>query len=213
MTQGHLGWPPPARAVAPEHHRVRAGTRLRRLYRPDQYETRETTFRFVGPLRRFDHHRAPNGASGLDPDRGVWYGGVSLSVCVVEIFGDSGIVELDPWRLATPTTSRDLLMLDLRGRASMRAGATAELAKTPDADQSQAWSRYFYENPDIYGFIDGLVYGSAHNDEQCFVLYERAVSALNCSDCSRPLRDGTLADALLRIGDYYGFEFDTAGWP
>lgn len=45
---------------------------------------------------------------------------------------------------------------------------------------SQAWSRYFYENPALFGAIDGVVYGNAHNDEEAVVLFERASDALIC---------------------------------
>lgn len=111
--------------------------------------------------------------------------------------------------------SRETTLLDLRGPASMRAGATAELAKSPDVDLTQAWSRYLYENDGIYGQLDGLLYGSAHNDEDCILLYERAINAIRCpSDCSIALNDPTISDELLEIADYYGLEVESSGpWP
>jgi RES domain len=216
-TQGHLTAPPPARPPNPDPVTVTRGTSLLRLYRPDRHSTTELSFRFFGPLRRFDHHRGVGAGKdpGNDLERGVWYGGLSLSVCIVEIFGDSGLVALDPWRLATPVLARDVVLLDIRGASSMHAGATAELAKTADARLSQSWSRYFYDNVDIYGALDGLIYGSAHNDEDCVVLNERAANSLVCpSSCSVPLRDSTLTDELLRICDDYGFDVESPlGWP
>lgn len=91
----------------------------------------------------------------------------------------------------------------------MRAGATTELAKTPTPGLSQAWSRYFYEHRDIYGLLDGLIYNSAHNDEECIALYERARTGLGCSPpCSVPLADMRLRDDVLLIADFYGFDLD-----
>ena len=131
-----------------------------------------------------------------------------MSVCIVEIFGDIGLVSLRPWRLAFPTLRRDLRLLDLREGSSIRAGVTVELAKTT-YDRSQPWSRYFYEHDGVYGLLDGLLYGSAHNDEDSIALYERAADALICdSTWSVPLDDPSLRDALLRICDYYGYEID-----
>ena len=64
----------------------------------------------------------------------------------------------------------------------MRAGSVAALAKVADRHLSQAWSRYFYEQTDLYGQIDGISFLNAHNDEEAFALYERAQSALICTD-------------------------------
>jgi len=41
------------------------------------------------------------------------------------------------------------------------------------------WSRWWWEHPDDFGLIDGLVYPSAHNSEAEVVLYERARAALS----------------------------------
>jgi hypothetical protein len=43
-------------------------------------------------------------------------------------------------------------------------------------------SRYFYEQQEIYGRIDGIGYYNAHNDEDAIALYERAQDALFCRD-------------------------------
>lgn len=188
---------------------VAEGTRLLRLYRPDLHSQTEVSLRSYGPLRRFDHQRSdPDGNPGDDPGRGIWYGGYTLSVCIVEVFGDTGVVALRSWRLAFPTLGRDIRLLSLRGGSAIRAGVTAELAKAPYG-LSQAWSRYFYEHDEIYGPIDGAIYGSAHNDEDSIALYERAADALVCTPpCSTTLDDPALRDDLLRICDYYGYEID-----
>jgi len=67
----------------------------------------------------------------------------------------------------------------------MQAGSMAALAKTSDRNLSQAWSRYFHENPQIYSAIDGIRYCNAHNDEDAVALYERAETALSCNQVMR----------------------------
>jgi hypothetical protein len=97
----------------------------------------------------------------------------------------------------------------------MRAGVTAELAKADDYGFSQSWSRYFYDNPIDYEEVDGLIYGSAHNDEDAIALYERAEDALVCErPCSLALSDSRLVDEILVIAEYLGLEVRAAGrWP
>ena len=63
----------------------------------------------------------------------------------------------------------------------MLAGSVAALAKTADRRLSQAWARYFYEHPGIYGPVDGLMYFNAHNDEEALALFERAADTLTCA--------------------------------
>lgn len=59
--------PPPARATDPVLHLLPQAASLQRIYRPDQYGTTACGFRTGGPF--------------------------SLSGCVVEVFGDTGVVE------------------------------------------------------------------------------------------------------------------------
>jgi hypothetical protein len=79
----------------------------------------------------------------------------------------------------------------------MRAGSAATLAKISDRLVSQVWSRYFYEQREIYREIDGIRYYNAHNDEDAIALYEKAQDALTCSDrqCLR-LDDPSLRPAI-----------------
>jgi hypothetical protein len=145
------------------------------------------TFRFNGPRKRFDHHRGrgPERLPSDDPERGVYYAAWSgdldeaFSSCLVEVFGDTGIVETGNLIVATPTVTRALRLLELRGRGAMRAGAVAAISKCEHA-LSQPWSRHFYETPSVFGRIDGLLYANAHNDEPAVLLYERARDALVC---------------------------------
>lgn len=62
----------------------------------------------------------------------------------------------------------------------MKAGSVAALAKTADRALSQQWSRYFYEQENLYSTLDGLLYFNAHNDEEAIALYERTRDGLAC---------------------------------
>jgi hypothetical protein len=165
--------PPPdaRRRIRPVHHLLPAGTDLFRIYDPQApHEAR--TFRWYGPYARFDHHRG----SGRRERRGIWYTGLTLSCAVVEAF-DVGVVEPGTKRLARVRSARDLLLLDLRGPAAMRAGTVAAISAA-DHSLSQRWSRYFWESQEIYGELDGLLYFSAHNGQPAVALYERSRDAL-----------------------------------
>ena len=167
----------------PLHHLVPAGTRLFRIFNPNLYAATALGFRSHGPHSRFDHHRGlgpPRYDPASDPDRAVYYAAPSLSGCVVEVFGDLGSIVFGDYQVAKPEIARDLDLLDLRREGAMRVGSVASLAKTADRSVSQAWARYFYENPQTFGAIDGILYFNAHNDEEALVLFERAASALMC---------------------------------
>lgn len=167
-----------------------------RIYDPDSHGATATSFRRFGPLHRFDHHpgRGPERDPYPDLSRGVYYAAHDLSSCLVEIFGDDGIIEPASLMVALPVLRRDLRLLDLRGRGAMRAGTNAAVTKDRERTLTQAWSRYFYEETDLFGEVDGIIYPNAHNDEDAVLLYERAENALHCPD-ERTMR---LDDELLR---------------
>lgn len=173
--------PPPVRPPQPQFFTLNAGTRIYRLFDPTgPHPSTALFFRSFGPLLRFDHHRRdPRGAPFDNPDRRIYYAAPTLSSCIVEVFGDTGIVECGDWNLAHPTLTRDLRLLDLRGSGAMRAGSVAAVAKVPDHSLAQQWSQHFYDQA-VYEQSDGLIYYNAHNDEESFAFYERAVSALHC---------------------------------
>ncbi|MCX5948206.1 MAG: RES family NAD+ phosphorylase [Cyanobacteria bacterium] len=173
--------PPPQRGTDPLLHNLPASAQLLRIYRPHPYGSRACGFRFTGPFSRFDHHEPGQ-------KRGIHYSALTLSACIVEVFGDTGLVEPDGVRLALIRTNRDLALLDLCGSGAMRAGSVTALAATADRDLSQQWSRFFYATSPV----DGLLYSNAHNGETAVVLYERAEAALCC------VRDLELAEPQLR---------------
>jgi len=188
--------PPPARRPRPRLHELVRGARLVRVFDPTRHGATATGFRHHGPRHRFDHHRGRGRwrSPADDPARAVYYAAFSLSGCVVEVFGDAGVVHLGEQLVAGPHPTRPLQLLDLRGSGAMRAGSVAALAKTADRRLSQAWARHFYDAVGDYGRIDGLLYANAHNDEPAVVLFERAADALACPD-ERIMR---LDDPLLR---------------
>lgn len=216
--------PPPGFSKAkPKFHILKKGTELLRIFRPE-YNTTALTFRFWGPLHRFDHHLGECLCVGAqddyescgmwdesscteetaipqkqliypacykpldrkpcdDPLRGMYYVAPVnlLSSCVVEVFGDAGCIEITDHQIALITTTNPLKLLDVRGSGAMRAGANdATLAKTEKRGLSQAWSRYFYEQKEIYPKIEGIIYRNAHNDEEAIAIYERAKHLLAC---------------------------------
>jgi len=179
------------------HHRLPSGTRLFRIFNPNDHGASATGFRYHGPHSRFDHHRGhgpPEHLSASDPERGVYYAAFSLAGCIVEVFGDLGSIVFGDYHVAKPEAIRDLTLLDLRREGAMRAGSVAALAKIADRSLSQAWSRHFYDHPEIFGTIDGIVYFNAHNDDEAIVLFERAAGALVCP----PERVLRLDDSNLR---------------
>jgi hypothetical protein len=64
---------------------------------------------------------------------------------------------------------------------------------------TQAWSCYFYEHPEIYGTVDGLLYLAAHNGGTAVALYERASDAIPWSAARTvPLNDARVAARVQR---------------
>ena len=76
----------------------------------------------------------------------------------------------------------NITLLDLRGAGAMKAGSVAALSTTDKRQLSQEWSRYFYEQENIYSTVDGLIYCNAHNNEEAIALYERSMNGLVCPD-------------------------------
>ena len=158
--------PAPAwRFIAPNYFTVPAGSTYIRMFNPADHGQQALTFRHNGPLRRFDHQKLVAGKAANCSDRGILYAGDTLSGCIVEIFGDTRIVEVGTWVVAQIKTSRELLLLDLRGDGAMKAGTVAAVCKDSNHAFSQQWSKFFYENHYQYKMLDGLIFWNAHNDD------------------------------------------------
>ena len=153
----------------------------------------------MGPIARFDHHR-PAEPPAEDPERRILYGGFTLSCCLVEVFGDIGLIEFDRRFLVELTVIRPLGLLDLRDSGAMRAGFTSAAAKILDRNATQAISRHVHEHMDLYTAVDGLLWPNAHNDEDAWALYERAedaIRAVRTVALSDPLLAAAIADAAV----------------
>lgn len=203
--------PPPKRPLTPKVETIPASASIIRIFDPTDHGATSTGFRFFGPLRRFDHHRAFVQSGAQDPERGIYYAALTFDGALVEVFGDNGpkLVEPGDRQVCSPTLSRPLCLLDLRGQGAdngaWRAGSVDALAKNADYQPSQAWSRYFYDHPELYSMVDGLVYGNAHNGDNALALYERAAHTLICSAqgtirLDDPALHTDLLAACLRLG-------------
>ena len=174
--------PEPTFPISPKHKVLKAGTKLRRIYNPNKYNTKAVSFRFNGARARFDHHRFSCKNPQNDPDRGINYWGFTLSCCLVEVFGDTRVIDVDEYKVALLTLNQSLKLLDLRGAAAMNAGTLSSVSQTADRNLSQLWGKYFYEETEIYGLIDGLIFNNAHNNEDSIALYERAKPQLDSAN-------------------------------
>jgi hypothetical protein len=166
--------PPPSRAIDPAFVVLEPDTALLRIYNPNRaWKPGPVSFNHYGPFNRFDHHQS----GPPDPDRGVLYAARTLSCCLVEVFGDAGVVDEPACCLVRMILTRQVRILDLCGSGAMQAGTLTAIGAVPDRALTQAWARYFYETPD-YKRCDGLRFHGAHNNEECFVFFERAEDAM-----------------------------------
>lgn len=166
--------PPPNREIAPQYYIIPAGTILKRIFDPTSYGATASGFRDNGPRSRFDHHNRVDGKLADDPDRGIIYAGYTLSCCLVEIFGDEDLITIGQHELATIKLNRSIRVLDLRGEGCWNAGLNTTIANNDRRGLTQEWSKYFYETPEKYGNIEGIIFSSAKNGEDALVFYERA---------------------------------------
>jgi hypothetical protein len=226
--------PPPTVTPRPQYETVEPRTALVRIFNPaSRYKTQANSYRFFGPLLRFDHQQplTKEEATSLkgkeDPERGITYWGYTLSCPLVELFGDTKIVEFKDYEVAIAISEQPLLLLDIRDKAAMAAGSVAALGAVADRLVSQAWSRfllnslnggnprngfsrYFYEQTDIYQEVDGILYSNAHNGEKAIALYERSEPIIsNALIKTRPLKDRSirhLIDAAVAENNMNCFE-------
>lgn len=84
--------PPPERPPSPIFHILPFGIAIVRIFDPTRHGTTALTFRHFGPIARFDHQRFSRPQD--DPERGVYYCAPTFSSCLVEVFSDTGIIEI-----------------------------------------------------------------------------------------------------------------------
>ena len=214
--------PGEGREPSPTIWTLPAGRSVYRLFRPSSFAPTATTWRFNGPRARFDHQRgnsqgttelaqedeAPIFAPADDNERGILYAAFTLSCCLVEVFDALDYVDPRGWQFSRLTLTRDLMLLDLRGKAAMRLGTVAAISKGSHP-MAQAWSRYFYEKFETVNEIkvDGLLYNAAHNDERAIALYERAQDALELTR-EVPLDAKAMRVRLLRVAQSHNMALD-----
>ena len=209
--------PPPTVTPRPLYEIVKPQTPLVRIFNPaSRYKTQANTYRFFGPLLRFDHQLPLSKAEAVklkgkeDPNRGIAYWGYTLSCCLVELFGDPKIVEFKEYEVALAIIKQPLLLLDLRDKGAMAAGSIVALSSVAERFVSQAWSRYFYEQTDVYQKVDGILYSNAHNGEAAITLYERSEPIIsNAKIQTRLLKDKSirhLIDAAVNENNMNCFE-------
>jgi len=201
--------PPPSHppdGLVPLIAHLPAATTLQRIYQPSWFTQPWShpygadTFRYYGPLDRFDHHDA-RAAPAPDALHGVYYAAFKLWDCAVEVFAPTGQIMLCTHWFTEVSARRDLHLLDLRGNGALRIGSFAALAKSGPRRLTQTWSRYFYRWTRVFARegqpVDGIMFSSAHNDADNIILYERASDVLTVLK-DLPLHDPTLRAILER---------------
>ena len=193
-----IRYPPPTRNISPQWFELKSGTTIQRIFDPTSYGATPTGFRYYGPLSRFDHHNSQK--PKIDKERGIIYAGLNLSCCLIEVFGDDETIKIQKQQIAFINLKQSLKLLDLRDSGAWDAGSVAAMAVDGRRKLTQAWSRYFYENPDLYGNIEGLIFNNAHDGQAAIALYERAASKLSSADVSvLDLNEPTIRETVLAI--------------
>lgn len=204
-----IRYPPPTRNINPLWFELKSGTTIQRIFDPTSYGARaiceavsfRTEFRYHGPLSRFDHQRSTTKPE-VDKERGIIYAGFSLSCCLIEVFGDDETIKIQQQQIAYITLKQSLKLLDLKDSGAWGAGSVAAMAVDGRRKLTQAWSRYFYENPDLYGNIDGLIFKNAHDGQAAIALYERASAKLLSADVSiLNLSEPIIRETILAIAN------------
>ena len=231
-----IRYPPPTRNISPQWFELKPGTTIQRIFDPTSYgaqrihadrrltttgdapASRATGFRYYGPLSRFDHHRS-TAKPKTDEERGIIYAGLNLSCCLIEVFGDDEAIKIKQQQIAIINLKQSLKLLDLRESGAWDSGSIAAMAADGRRRLTQAWSRYFYENPDIYGNIEGLILNNAARSEAspvckaddgaiaphgqaAIALYERASPQLLSADVSvLDLSEPTIRETVLAIAN------------
>jgi hypothetical protein len=196
-----IRYPPPTRNISPQWLELEPRTTIQRIFDPTSYGATATGFRYYGPLSRFDHH-CSTAKPRTDENRGIIYAGLNLSCCLIEVFGDDETIKIQQQQIAFITLNQSLKLLDLRESGAWNAGSVMAMTSDGRRKLTQAWSRYFYENSDLYGKIEGLVFNNAHDGQAAIALYERAASKLLSAGVSvLNLNEPTIRETVLAIAN------------
>jgi RES domain len=195
-------FPPPNFPLRhPQYHTLESGSYIMRIFK--QGRSGPLIFRHFGPIARFDHHRIQLGDSPTsDSERGIYYAALTFSSCLMETFSPMRSIEIqEDLFICRVQLNKDLTLLDLRLNGDLAAGSTEKITNTSNLKLSQAWSRYFYENTNIYGNIDGIFYPSEHDQSGIIALYERASELVFYEDQIWSLNDPLLRQEILQFAN------------
>jgi len=191
------------RATGPSLITLGSDHPLHRIYnRGGSHPTRWNSFRYYGPLARFDHHLVDDHGDPFLQERGIFYTATDLPTAVAEFFQRNrrrvNRTRNQPW-LVSFTLANDVSLLNLTDTFCLRAGASMKLVSGPWI-HAQNWSRGFYE---AYPEIGGLYYLSSLTNRPAIALYERASIPLNpgSTRLHRALADPLMHKALTVIVD------------
>ena len=117
-----------------------------------------------------------NGPIGIDPDgRAVWYAATSLLGAVAESFGNLGFVDRGAGRrVVVARVASPLVLIDLVGVAARAFGLDQRIGTTTAYEQTQAWSRAWYE---AYPSAVGVRWRGRQSGSTCILLTDRAEMA------------------------------------
>lgn len=194
-----IRYPPPTRNISPQWLELKPGTTIQRIFDPTSYGATATGFRYYGPLSRFGHQRITVKPK-IDEERGIIYAGLNLSCCLIEVFGDDETIKIQQQQIAFITLKQSIRLLDLRDSGAWDVGSVKAMTSDGRRKLTQAWSRYFYENSDLYGKIEGLVFNNAHDGQAALALYERASPKLLSANVSvLGLNEPTIRETVIAI--------------
>lgn len=196
------------RATEPSLIAIGSDMPLYRIYnRGGAHPTLWNSFRYFGPLSRFDHHLVDDHGEPCLQNRGILYTATDVSTVVAEFFQRNqrrvNRMRNQPW-LVSLTLANEVRLLNLTDTFCVRAGASMKLVSGPFV-HAQNWSRGFYES---YSEIQGLYYLSSLTNRPTIALYERADTLDRFATPTRfhrALADPLMHKALTVIVDEIGY--------
>ena len=171
-------------------------------YRGGGHPTRWNTFRYYGPLSRFDHHLVDDHGDPFLQERGIFYAATDVPTAIAEFFQRNrrrvNRTRNQPW-LVSFTLADEVRLLNLTDTFCLRVGASMKLVSGPWV-HAQNWSRGFYE---AYSEIHGLYYLSSLTNRSTIALYDRTNTPLfpGNTRLHRALADPLMHKALIVIVD------------
>ena len=194
--------------IEPSIKTLDPGHVFHRIYkRGSDYPTNWNTFRYFGPLSRFDHQLVDEQQRPVLQERGILYAAGDIPTAFAETFQHNrrhvNRYRDQPW-LASFGFDTTLHLLDLTDTYVVRAGASMKLISGPFT-YSQNWARGFYES---YPSIDGIFYNSSLTNRPTIALFERADNENLFSSATvlhRALSDLLMFNAISSVVNEIGY--------